>query len=108
MAGQVRVDTALLQSTAQQGTNIADNMLGHASTLKTRIQFVLDNWQGGAGDSARVAMANQASLLDKLITKLQFLSTALKQGGQSLESQDASASAKVNASAQGLTSKLNF
>src|SRR5262245_45591199 len=88
MAGQVNVDTALMQTTAQQSSSKADTMITQAKTLRTGIDFVSQRWQGAAGDAFRNAMRDQGTMLDQLIQRLQFVSDTIKRGGQGLDSHD--------------------
>jgi WXG100 family type VII secretion target len=95
MAGQLRYDTDLMQATAQQSANKADNMIMHAKTLTAGIDYVSQRWQGLAGDEFRRTMLNQKTMLNQLIQKLQSISEKIKQGGQGLASSDASGRSKV-------------
>lgn len=108
MAGQVRVDTGLMQVTAQQSANKADNMIAQARTLSAGIEFVRERWHGQAGDAFRMAMQNQQALLDQLIQKLQVVSETIKQAGQGFDGQDASGRTKLTAQGQSfLNGSLN-
>jgi WXG100 family type VII secretion target len=105
----VYVDTAMMQAAAQQSAAKADNMLGHAKTLRAGIDFVVQRWQGQAGEAFRNAMQNQTALLDQLIQKLQFASETVKRGAQGFESQDADGRAQLIAQGQKvITTPLNF
>jgi WXG100 family type VII secretion target len=108
MAGHVQIDTAAMQATAQQSTNIAEQMLGHATTLKNSVD-VLQRWQGQAGDAFRmVMMENLGPLLDKLIHKLQFIADTMKDAGLSFDGHEAAARTKLTAPGQNLSAVLNF
>lgn len=95
MAGQVNVDTTLMQVTAQQSATKADNMIAQAKTLRAGIDFVNQRWQGAAGDAFRAAMRDQTATLDALIERLRFVSDTIRRGGQGLESHDQSGQQKL-------------
>lgn len=95
MAGQVQVDTAQMIATAQQSANKADNMITHAKTLRTGIEFVSTRWQGQAGDTFRMTMQNQTTILDQLIQRLTTVSELVNRGGQGLEGQDSAGRQKL-------------
>lgn len=99
MPGQVKVDTALMQHTALRSRNIAENMINQAATLKAGLAYVLERWQGQAGDAFRATQTTQSKVLDKLILRLQEVSQLIDKGGQGLAAQDATA--KSNLTAQG-------
>lgn len=108
MAGQVQVDTALMQATAQQSANKADNMITHAKTLTTGIDFVIQRWQGQAAEAFRLAMSAQKPVLEQLIQRLQFVAEKIRQGSEGFDTQDAGAQSKVAAQGQNfLTTPLN-
>jgi WXG100 family type VII secretion target len=100
MAGDFRVDTSAMQSTAQGASNIADNMITQARTLGAGIEFVRERWRGQAGDAFRAASENQKAVLDQLIQRLQTVSETIKRGGQGFDGHDSEAHAKVVAQGQ--------
>jgi WXG100 family type VII secretion target len=107
MAG-VNVDTALMQHTALQANNKADNMVSQAATLKAGLDFVTQKWQGHAGDEFRRTMGNQGQMLDKLINRLQVVADLVNRGGQGLASHDQTARSTMAGQAQGfLNGSLN-
>lgn len=91
----VQIDTGLMQTTAQQSTNIAQNMITHAKTLSVGIDFVMNNWWGQAGDAFRATMGTQKPLLDQLIQKLTTVADTVNQGARGLDSQDTSGRANL-------------
>lgn len=95
----VQIDTGLMQTTAQQSTNIAQNMITHAKTLSAGIDFVMTTWQGQAGDAFRATMGTQKPMLDQLIQKLTTVADTVNQGAQGLDSQDLGG--KTNLTSQG-------
>jgi WXG100 family type VII secretion target len=90
MTGPVQVDTGLMQTTARQSGQIGENMITHAKTLSTGIDFVMRNWTGQAGDAFRNTMGNQIPVLGQLIEKLKLVAETVNRGAQGLDSQDAS------------------
>lgn len=98
--GPVQVDTTLMQTTAAQSGQIGENMITHARTLSTGIDFVMRNWTGHTGDAFRTAMGNQIPMLNQLIEKLRLVSETINRGAQGLDSQDASGGSKVTSLAQ--------
>lgn len=108
MAPPVRVDTDVMQATGRQGEDSAQNMLGHARTLRTGLEFVRNKWQGQAGNAFRAATQGQEKMLDQLIVKLQDISSKITKGGQGFDTQDAGAGTNLNAKGQQfLTAPLN-
>lgn len=99
MAGLVKVDTARMLSTAQQSSNIAENMITHAKTLSAGIDYVMTTWRGQAGDAFRSTMGTQKPMLDQLIEKLRTVSDTINRGAQGLDSQDTSG--RTNLTSQG-------
>jgi len=91
----VQIDTGLMQTTARQSTNIAQNMITHAKTLSVGIDFVMNNWRGQAGDAFRATMGTQKPYLDQLIQKLTTVADTVNQGAQGLDSQDTSGRANL-------------
>jgi WXG100 family type VII secretion target len=108
MQGHVSVDTALMQQTALQSKNIADNMVTQATTLKAGLAYVLEKWKGQAGDAFRQSMGTQSQVLDRLIQRLQEVSDLVNRGGQGLDAQDATAKSNLTTQGQNfLNASLN-
>lgn len=108
MAGQVNVDTALMQQTAQQSNNLADNMINAAATMQRNIDYVANTWQGQAGDEFRRTMGAQSQMLTKLINRLRDISDVINRGGQGLASQDTGARSSLAGQGQNfLNTSLN-
>jgi WXG100 family type VII secretion target len=107
MAGQVQVDTAAMQSTAQQSGAIADQMIEHARTLRAGVEYV-QSWQGEAAKAFMTTMSGQSALLDQLITKLKEVAELVNRGGQGFDSQDAAGRSNLTAQGQNfLNGQLN-
>ena len=100
MAGQVQVDTALMQTTARQSGSIAEQMIGHARTLRAGVDFVR-NWQGEAAKAFITTMGDQGTVLDQLIEKLTTVADLVNRGAQGFDSQDTAARSNLTAQGQG-------